>query len=284
MIDLKDICYARLFTADIEGACDYATHILGLQPAGTASTARHFRSDARAHTLTYAPGDPADNVIGFELADDRALDRAGAALEAMGHDVRHGSRSGCEMRRVAGYIAFDDPGGTHIELAIRPDVSGRRFFPSRDAGIAGFNHAGLFSSDPVRDERFWTTLFNARVSDRIGDIPLLRIDRIHHSIALVPAPRSGIQHINHQVESVDDIQRSFALLRQHRVPVVFGPGRHPTSGARFLYFQGPDGMVFEYSVGVAYVDEDTHRERQFGFEPSSLCMWGSKNRVAEFGG
>jgi 2,3-dihydroxy-p-cumate/2,3-dihydroxybenzoate 3,4-dioxygenase len=61
------------------------------------------------------------------------------------------------------------------------------------------------------------------------------------------------------------------------VPIVFGPGRHPTSGARFLYFTGPDGMIFEYSVGVDEIeDEATHRPRQFGFEPTSFCMWGSK--------
>jgi hypothetical protein len=52
---------------------------------------------------------------------------------------------------------------------------------------------------------------------------------------------------------------------------VFGPGRHPTSGARFLYFKGPDGMIFEHSVdsvGVEEIkDEATHRPRQFGFEP-----------------
>jgi len=283
VIELKDVCYARLFTTDLDGASAYATTILGLQPAGIATGERQFRSDSRSHTLSYASGNPADNVIGFELADDRGLNDAGAALEAMGHAVHYGSSSEAERRHVSNYIAFNDAGGTHVELVVRPEVSGRRFFQSRDPGIAGFNHVGLFSSDPGRDELFWTRVFNARVSDRIGAIPLLRLDRIHHSIALVPAPRCGIQHINHQVESVDDIQRSHALLRQYRVPVVFGPGRHPTSGARFLYFQGPDGMVFEYSIGVTEVDELTHRERQFGFEPSSLCMWGSKNRVAEFG-
>jgi 2,3-dihydroxy-p-cumate/2,3-dihydroxybenzoate 3,4-dioxygenase len=36
-------------------------------------------------------------------------------------------------------------------------------------------------------------------------------------------------------------------------------------------------MVFEYSVGVDEIeDEESHRPRQFGFEPSSLCMWGAK--------
>ena len=36
-------------------------------------------------------------------------------------------------------------------------------------------------------------------------------------------------------------------------------------------------MVFEYSVGVEEIeDEATHRPRQFGFEPTSFCKWGSK--------
>ena len=95
---------------------------------------------------------------------------------------------------------------------------------------------------------------------------------------MAPGRGPGIHHVNHQVESNDDVLRSYYHLSGHRVPIVFGPGRHPTSGARFLYFQGPDGMVFEYSVGVDEIeDEETHLPRQFGFEPSSLCMWGSKS-------
>ena len=147
------------------------------------------------------------------------------------------------------------------------------------AGISGFSHVGIFSQDCKRDEAFWTQVCNARVSGRIGDVPLLRVNEIHHTLALVPAGRGGLQHINHQVESTDDIMRSYNLLKQHNVPITFGPGRHPTSGARFVYFQGPDGMTFEYSVGVNKVDEETYRERQFGFEPFSLCMWGAKSNL-----
>jgi 2,3-dihydroxy-p-cumate/2,3-dihydroxybenzoate 3,4-dioxygenase len=161
---------------------------------------------------------------------------------------------------------------------VGPERSGKRYFASRDAGITGFSHIGLNSTDPRRDEKFWTQVCNARVSDRIGDIALMRVNAIHHTVALAPAAGPGIQHVNHQVESNDDVLRSFYHLSEQKVPIVFGPGRHPTSGARFLYFRGHDGMVFEYSVGVDEIeDEETHRPRQFGFEPSSLCMWGSKS-------
>jgi 2,3-dihydroxy-p-cumate/2,3-dihydroxybenzoate 3,4-dioxygenase len=114
---------------------------------------------------------------------------------------------------------------------------------------------------------------------------LLRIDEIHHKIALFPAARCGVQHVNHQVAGIDDIMRSWYRLRRQGIPIVFGPGRHPTSGAVFLYFRGPDGMVFEYSTGVRLItasQEQAYRPRQFPFEPESFCMWGAVPEVAEF--
>ena len=95
----------------------------------------------------------------------------------------------------------------------------------------------------------------------------------------------GVQHVNHQVESIDDLMRSWYWLQEQRVPIVFGPGRHPTSGARFLYFAGPDEMVYEYSTGVRLIapeEEATYRPRQFPFEPKGFCMWGSKPQIVEF--
>jgi 2,3-dihydroxy-p-cumate/2,3-dihydroxybenzoate 3,4-dioxygenase len=106
---------------------------------------------------------------------------------------------------------------------------------------------------------------------------------VHHSIALFPTDRPGIQHINHQVESADDVMRSYRLLSERQIRIVFGPGRHPSSSAKFLYFEGPDGMVFEYSSGVKMIaDELLYRERQFAFDPTGFCEWGAKPDVAEF--
>jgi 2,3-dihydroxy-p-cumate/2,3-dihydroxybenzoate 3,4-dioxygenase len=276
MIELNDLTYVRLGTKDLAVAEKFAVDVIGLQVGSRGKNSLYLRSDARAHSLCYFEGDPADQIIGFEVESGAALTAAGDALEAGGYAVRRGMREEAEIRCVHELIAFHCPSGNHVELVTRPQKSGRRYFPGRDAGITGFNHVGLYSKDPVRDEQFWTTVCNARVSDRIADIPLMRINRIHHTLALVKAARSGIQHINHQVETVDDVMRSYYLLQKWNVPIVFGPGRHPTSGARFLYFVGPDGQVFEFSCGVGEIDEATHRTRQFAPEPFSFCMWGAE--------
>ncbi|MGV3653037.1 MAG: VOC family protein [Noviherbaspirillum sp.] len=286
MIDLLDVRYVRLGARNVEEATRYAQRVLGLELVRTEQGARYFRSDSRDHTLVYFEGDPRDHVTGFELASAGELEAAAAALDNAGYRVRAGSQEECEQRRVHAFVNFTDPSGNSIDLAHRPHHSGRRYFPSRDAGITGFSHIGLRSTDPARDESFWTGLMGARVSDRIGKSPLLRIDGVHHKIALFPSAYAGVQHINHQVESIDDIMRAWYMLKEQGVKIVFGPGRHPTSGAIFLYFEGPDGMVYEYSTGVKVFTEEEERSvqpRQFPFDsPSSFCMWGSKPDIAEF--
>lgn len=277
MIQLKDLTYVRLGTRSLAAAEDFATRVIGLQIGARTKDALYLRSDRRAHSLCYFEGDPGEQTVGFEVEDADALTRAADALEQLGRPARRGTAEEAELRRVHAFIAFQDPSGNRIELVTRPALSGRRYFPGRDAGITGFNHIGLYSKDLAADEAFWTTVCNARVSDRISDVPLMRINAIHHTLALVRSHRAGIQHINHQVETIDDVLKSYYHLDSLNVPIVFGPGRHPTSGARFLYFKGPDDMVFEYSCGVGEIEnEATHRPRQFGFEPTSFCMWGSK--------
>jgi 2,3-dihydroxy-p-cumate/2,3-dihydroxybenzoate 3,4-dioxygenase len=276
MIELKDVSYARLGTQDMEDAVSFATGYLGLEVAEKTRNATYLRSDDRGHTLCYFEGDPADQTVAFEVEDEQSLRLAADTLDRLDHPVHVGTASECERRKVKAFVRFQDPTGNRIELVVRPERSGKRYFATRDAGITGFSHIGLYTTDPKRDELFWTQVCNAKVSDRIGDIPLMRVNEIHHTIALLVADKPGIQHINHQVQSNDDIMKSYQYLVDRDVDIIFGPGRHPTSGARFLYFKGPDDMVFEYSVGVdAIEDEESHQPRQFGFEPTSMCKWGS---------
>ena len=277
MIELKDIAYTRLGTPDVEQAVDYATNILGLPIEDKTRKGAQFRSDNRGQTMSYFEGDPRDQVVAFEVDTRKELDMAATTLESLGHPVELGTADACAERKVAAFIAFRNPAGDKIEFAVRPGEVSRPFRPTRDIQITGFSHVGVFSNDLKRDEAFWTQVCNARVSDWIDEVALLRINPIHHTVALVPAPRSGLHHINHQVATTDEVLRAYHFMIDHRVPVVFGPGRHPTSGARFLYFRGPDGLVFEYSCGVdAIADEENHRPRRFLPEPQSVCMWGSR--------
>lgn len=285
MINLHDIRYVRLGTRNLDDARRYATQILGLEVAREVNGTLYFRSDSRDHTLCYYEGDPTETTTAFEVTTPQELEHAAQLLDHNKYSVSHGTREEAEARYVDELIKFRDPSGNNIELVVRPHASGARYFASRDAGITGFSHIGLRTTNARRDEKFWTTLANAKVSDRIGEAPLLRIDDVHHKIALFPSAHAGVQHINHQVESVDDVMRAYYFLLERGIKILFGPGRHPTSGAVFLYFEGPDGMTYEYSTGVSHItaeQEATHQPRQFPGVSTSYCMWGSKPDIPEF--
>jgi 2,3-dihydroxy-p-cumate/2,3-dihydroxybenzoate 3,4-dioxygenase len=283
VITLKDVRYVRLGTNDMDSAVKFATRILGLELDVQDRQAAYLRSDQRDHTLVYLNAPADDHTVGFELESLQQLDSAAAELERAGIPVHLGTASECEQRRVKAFVSFEGPSGGRIDLVAQPWHSGRPYNQSRLAGITGFSHVGLYTNAPARDQQFWTTTCSARVSDWIGEAPLLRIDEVHHKIALFPGARQGVQHINHQVEGIDDIMRSYYFLREQGVHIRFGPGRHPTSGAMFLYFEGPDGMTYEYSTGVRLIkDEAGYRPRQFPSRPTSFCMWGSKPDIPEF--
>lgn len=281
MINIVGIRYCRLGTADLEGAVDYAKHVIGLEEVGRENGAVYLRGDDRDHNICYFEGDPSDHTLGLELETFEDLDAAADSLTAAGRPVRRGSDDEAAARRVMGFLNFEDPTGNAIDLVVRPFHSGRRYFPSRDAGITEFSHVGLKTSDAGRDEAFWSGLFNIRANDRIGDAALMSFDDVHHRIALFPTDHAGIQHINFQVESIDDIMRSYYFLTERQIQIRFGPGRHPTSGAMFLYYEGPDGMTYEYSSGVRNVDENW-RPRQLPFKDESFCMWGARPNIPEF--
>lgn len=285
MIHLHDIRYVRLGTSNLDDSVRYATDVLGLEVASKEKNSVYLRSDERDHTLCYFEGNPRDHTVAFEVDNVAELDNAMSLLDSSGYEVSRGSVSESELRRVGEFIRFVDPSGNRVELVYAPQHSGKRYFPSRDAGITGFSHIGLRTLNAKRDEEFWTKILSAKVSDRIGEAPLLRIDEVHHKLALFPSTFAGVQHINHQVESIDDIMRAYYILLENNIPIKFGPGRHPTSGAMFLYFEGPDGMIYEYSTGVRHIsaeEEKDYRPRNFPAIPSSFCMWGAKPNIPEF--
>lgn len=285
MTELHDISYVRIGSNDLDESVRFATDVLGLELVGRESGAAYLRGDDRDHNIVYLADPSAGHALGFEVKTSERLDEAAAAFERAGMPVHYGTSAEREARRVRDFIAVRDPTGNVVELVTSPAASGRRYFPSRDAGITSFSHVGLRSSDAKKDEEFWTGFLGARVSDRIGDAALLRIDEVHHKIALFPSKTAGVQHVNFQVESDDDIMRSWYHLKRQNVRIVFGPGRHPTSGARFLYFDGPDGMIYEYSTGVRLIsaeEEKTYQPRQFPVAPASYCMWGAEPDIPEF--
>src|SRR5258707_510433 len=146
MITLTDIAYVRSGVADLDAAVRFATEIVGLELAAPAEPGvAHLRADRRHHCLALVEGP--SGVIS--------------------------SRSS----RVREFVAFDDRFGNRLELVSQQETITRPVAFTRPAGITGFGHLCLDAPDVHEAHRFWSTRFNARLSDWIGHKAcLLRID------------------------------------------------------------------------------------------------------------
>lgn len=270
---LIGLCYVRLAVREPQPAAAFATDILGLQQVPD-KQALLFRSDYRYHTLSLIPATDSSS-IGIEVSDEAVLERVEHALRNGGFIARRGSPDECRQRFVRDALIVQDASGNEIDLVLRPSQSGRRYFPSRDAGVTGLEGVGLRSVKQKDDEKFWTSILGARISDWAGDVAYLRVDQKHHRVALYPSDRPGILYISYGVESLDAIMQGHYFVQERQIKILHGPGREPASGQIFLRFEGPEGYVFSYTHGIKDI-EPGHRPRQFSAHPSSLCEWGSQ--------
>ena len=285
MITLTDIAYVRSGVADMDTAARFATEIVGLELAApTEIGVAHLRADHRHHCLALVQGRSGAISSGFTVADSDALAAAETELERAGFAVDRGPAEEARSRRVREFIAFDDPFGNRVELVSQQETIARPVEFTRLAGITEFGHLCLDAPDVHEAYRFWSTHFNARVSDWIGDAAcLMRIDPVHHKLAVFRGDEPGLCHMNFQVASIDDVFRNWHFLLEHDVEIEMGPGRHPQSTAIFLYFQGPENFTYEYSFGVRRIDDEAAWTPRT-FDPDeigSIDMWlGPVQRVS----
>jgi 2,3-dihydroxy-p-cumate/2,3-dihydroxybenzoate 3,4-dioxygenase len=280
VIELTDIAYVRSGVADLDKAVAFATEIVGLElvasPDAAGPRAAQLRADGRHHCLALVEGPSGVLASGFAVADEDALAAAESELERAGLTVRRGAAAAARARRVRSFIGFDDPFGNRIELVSQQETITRPVAFARPAGITEFGHLCLDAPDVHEAYRFYGSRFNARVSDWIGDAAcLMRIDPVHHKLAVFRGDGPGLCHMNFQVATIDDVFRNWHFLTSRGVEIEMGPGRHPQSTAVFLYFLGPEGFTYEYSYGVRRIEDDAAwRPRTFDpDEPGSIDMW-----------
>jgi 2,3-dihydroxy-p-cumate/2,3-dihydroxybenzoate 3,4-dioxygenase len=282
MIALDDIAYVRSGAADLQNAVRFAVDIVGLELVAQENGTAYLRADHRHHCLALVEGQSGVLASGFLLADTDALNAAQEELELAGVKVARGTPEQARERRVREFLAFDDPFGNRLELAVGQVQLARPVKWGRPAGITEFGHLCVDAADVREAHAFYSSLFNMRVSDWIGEKAcLIRIDPVHHKFAVFQGDRPGMCHMNFQVESLDDVMRSWHFLEEQGVEIEMGPGRHPQSTAVFLYFKGPEGFTYEYSWGVRRIEDDaTWRPRTFDpTEPDAIDMWRGRTQM-----
>jgi 2,3-dihydroxy-p-cumate/2,3-dihydroxybenzoate 3,4-dioxygenase len=274
---VTSVCYIRLSATELHASARFAADIFGLQRVAEKNGEIAFRSDNRFRTLSFSNGQSDGSSIGIEVWDEQALDEIEKRLSKAGFVASRATVPDCQLRYVQAALLAKDGSGNSIDLVARPTQSGRRYFPSRDAGITQLHGVGMRSTDVGRDLEFWKEL-GAEVSDWVGDIAYLRIDGLHHRIALYPAKRHGLLYAAFEVETLDNIMQNSYFMQERQIKIVQGPGREPCSKQIFLHVEGPDGIIFSYVNGMSELGLARRSARQFPLVPESLCDWGSESK------
>ena len=280
---ITSVCYIRHAVSEPQACARFVSDIFGLQQVADQNGELAFRSDDRYRTVSLSSDQAEGASIGIEVWDEAALDEIRGRLQQRSFVVRPASPDECRRRYVQSALLASDASGNRIDLVTRPTRSGRRYFPARDAGIVQFQGIGLCSTEHLRDLAFWR-LLGAKVTDWVGDIAYLRIDDLHHRIALYPSQRNGLLYAAFEVEALDQIMQNSYFMQENQVKIVQGPGRQSASHQIFLHVEGPDGLILSYVNGISEVDDKPRPPRQFPRTATSLCSWGSESKgVPELG-
>jgi 2,3-dihydroxy-p-cumate/2,3-dihydroxybenzoate 3,4-dioxygenase len=274
--------YAALKVTDLARSVDFYTRLVGLAPGRQDQASAWLRCSEKPCDLILEQGATAGlRRIGFELESRQALSDAHDRLRALGYAPHWAPAGELEPRRVEAGFRFRHPlTGLELEFYFGQAPAAPAYRPSV-AQITRLGHVVLSvtAADFAAVHRFFVEDLGFAVSDEVpGAVAFLRCfpNPLHHTLALVKADRTGLNHVNFMVTDLDDIGRAMNRMKAADTPIVFGPGRHLPSTSVFLYFLDPDGMTVEYSFGMEEFHEGAARPpRELEARPEVLDTWGS---------
>lgn len=279
-IRYRRLGYIALTVTDPAASMAFYRDIVGVDAWPAADGESVFlRCSDRHHDLLLSKGSgPALKRIGWEMESPEALVAVREHMASLGIAIVPVANSEAAMLGISEAFRMTEPTtGATFEFYAKMDAAPQPYEHTHTK-IARLGHVVLSSPAKTETEAFLTDQLNFRISDHIG--PVVTFMRcfpnpLHHSFGVGHGDAAQLGHINFMVTDVDDIGRANVRMKQEKVQIVYGPGRHPTSNSIFFYFLDPDGITVEYSFGMEEFPEvDPRAPRQFPLAPESFDSWG----------
>jgi 2,3-dihydroxybiphenyl 1,2-dioxygenase len=291
MAIIREIMQVGVGLPDRERFENFVRDMLGF-PAGRSSDGNvtYVRTDQYQHRIaTRSAPAPVMNYISFDVGGPGELGDWERKLNAEGVEWRRGAAEECGERHAGEFIEFADPDGHHLALSYGFEVDREPVHYTRQLSVLRLGHVLLTVKDTQRSHDFYTRVLGFHLSDwvLIDDnvrLCFLRCNERHHSMAFAPcmpgkSPR--LQHIMFEVESLDDVMRSYHYLRIHKAPIGMGPGRHINCQTVHVYVQTPGGFAVEFGWGHRRLDDTTHEPVVYP-PGSGVDIWGGDIQSPEF--
>ena len=279
--------YVGVGASDLDAWSDFAANVLGVvvQERGDDGTL-FLRHDKHHYRIAVHP-DPGDDLmyIGWQVANDQALDGMRRQLESAGVAFSEGSAELASARRVAELITLQDPSGVALEIFHSPLIDYAHPFRSPRpidgflTGDCGLGHMVMGVDDFDASKRFYREVLGMRVSDYIQaqrgertlEIVFLHCNARHHSLGFGNGVggKKRLAHLMLEVNNLDDVGATYDVCMQRGITDTT-IGKHPNDKMISFYLHSPSGWLFEYGYGARTVDDEVDQVERF----TVISEWG----------
>jgi catechol 2,3-dioxygenase-like lactoylglutathione lyase family enzyme len=257
MIPIVKIGHATFETPDLGRQVAYYTEVLGLALVERTAERAVLVCPSDHQSVVLKPGAAARCVA---LTLDVAQGHSGAEIvkDLAKAGLTGRLRSDSELGAGA-VVGVDGPDGLTIDIAAARPSSGAK--PSTGIMPRKLGHVAFKVPDVQKTVDFYVNVFGFRVSDWMGDFfAFLRCGPDHHTVNLLRGDKPKIHHIAFEAENWDHVRRACDFLAAHKMPIIWGPGRHGIGHNIFIYHRNPDGQIVEL-----YTELDQMLSEELGY-------------------
>ncbi|MGY5011866.1 VOC family protein [Streptomyces sp. 900105755] len=267
----------------------FGTDAIGMHHDDLDTGLMRFRLDGHECRFLLRRG-PAEDVVavGWHLDDHTTFEQIESRVRAHGVPVVQGTAEEAKQRGVERLLRFPGPKGITQEIHTTPVTTAeplRMLASGWVTGAFGMGHVAIISARPAVMRGYFSTVFDARLTDYIDEtisgvklrIRFLRVNERHHSIAVaavrglpIDPVRTRVQHLNIQCASLDDLARSYQRVHELGFDMALSVGQHTNDKELSYYARTPSGFEWEVGWKPIVIDEST-------WEPSThqgISIWG----------
>lgn len=276
MSRVTDIRYVGYAVTDLPAETSFYEEVWGLDRVSSDDGLVWFKT----------PGHDEHHVVRLRGANENRIDVIALAtgsrgdVDALCENVRaSGARIVSEPHELStpggGYgFRFFSPDGLQMEISADVARGTVRDIGRWEGLPVKISHIVLHSPDHQALVRFFCDVLGFKVSDWLGDFMcFLRCNSAHHRIALLPGP-ACLNHVAYDMTDVDGMMAGINRLKQNKIDIRWGPGRHTAGDNTFSYFVTPSGFAVEYTSELEEVDFETREPTVYAPAPKIMDQWG----------
>jgi catechol-2,3-dioxygenase len=247
--------YIAIESADIEKTKDHYAETIGMTETDVGHDGERYLSIGYDHHNVVLRKAEKKSLLhlGFQLKPHVELQAFVKDARAYGLKAELKTDSQPGVREL---VEVEGPGGNIFQFYSEITAPAPGF---KKTGVAPLRlgHVAIVSTEGEKLMAFYRDFLGFAFTDTIAGIAnFLTCNRDHHVVNVMNVPENRVHHIAFQLKGNASHPMACDTLREHKVPVKWGPGRHTAGHNLAGYHHDPDQVLIElYTDMDVYIPE-----------------------------